>query len=84
MAIIPIRDLGSVGVITDTSPYNIPLNGFSKAFNVRFDEGRVRRAPVFRKIKDSLGFTPRFAFGVVPATGFDTVVIVSDAYVIKE
>ena len=42
------------------------------------------RAPVFRKIKDSLGFTPRFAFGVVPATGFDTVVIVSDTYVIKE
>ena len=84
MAIIPIRDLGSVGVITDTSPYNIPLNGFSKAYNVRFDEGRVRRAPVFRKVKDSLGFTPRFSFGVVPATGFDTVLIVSDAYVIKE
>lgn len=84
MAIIPIRDLGSVGVITDTSPYNIPLNGFSKAYNVRFDEGRVRRAPVFRKVKDSLGFTPRFCFGVVPSSGFDTVIIVSDAYVIKE
>ena len=76
--------MGSVGVITDTSPYNIPLNGFSKAYNVRFDEGRVKRAPVFRKVKDSLGFTPRFCFGVVPATGFDTVVILSDDYVIKE
>ena len=84
MSIIPLRDLGAVGVITDTSPYNIPLNGFSKAYNVRFDEGRVKRAPVFRKVKDSLGFTPRFAYGVVPATGFDTVVIVSDDYVIKE
>ena len=84
MSIIPLRDLGSVGVITDTSPYNIPLNGFSKAYNVRFDEGRVKRAPVFRKIKDSLGFTPRFCFGVVPATGFDTVVLLSDAFVIKE
>ena len=84
MSIIPLRDLGSVGVITDTSPYNIPLNGFSKAYNVRFDEGRVKRAPVFRKVKDSLGFTPRFCFGVVPATGFDTVILVSDAYVIKE
>ena len=84
MSIIPLRDLGAVGVITDTSPYNIPLNGFSKAYNVRFDEGRVRRAPVFRKIKDSLGFSPRFVYGVVPASGFDTVVIVSDDYVIKE
>ena len=83
-SIIPIRDLGSVGVITDTSPYNIPLNGFNKAYNIRFDEGRVKRAPVFRKIKDSLGITPRFAYGVVPASGFDTVVIISDDYVIKE
>jgi len=84
MAIIPVRDLGSVGTITDTSPYNIPLNGFNHAFNVRFDEGSVSRAPVFRKVKDSLGFTPRFTFGIVPATGFDTVVVVSDAYAIHE
>ena len=84
MAIIPVRDLGSVGTITDTSPYNIPLNGFNRAFNVRFDEGSVSRAPVFRKVKDSLGFTPRFTFGIVPATGFDTVVMVSDAYAIHE
>ena len=61
MAIIPVRDLGSVGVITDVASYNLPINGFSTAINVRFDEGKVRRAPVFRKVKDSLGFTPRHA-----------------------
>ena len=53
MAILPVRDLGSVGVITDIAPYNIPLSGFSTGINVRFDEGKVRRAPIFRTVKDA-------------------------------
>ena len=84
MSILPVRDLGSVGVITDTASYNIPINAFSTGINVRFDEGKVRRAPIFRKVQDSLGFTPRHAFGIVPATGYDTVVMVSDDYAIHE
>ena len=83
MAIIPVRDLGSAGVITDTAPYNIPINAFSTGINVRFDEGKVRRAPIFRKVKDSLGFTPRHSFGIVTC-GYDTVVMVSDDYAIHE
>ena len=83
MAILPVRDLGSVGVITDIAPYNIPLSGFSTGINVRFDEGKVRRAPIFRTVKASLGFTPRHA-GVVPATGYDSVIMVSDDYSIRE
>ncbi|MDB2513539.1 hypothetical protein N9Y31_03390 [Alphaproteobacteria bacterium] len=84
MAIIPLRDLGGAGVITDVAPYNLPTTGFDKAFNVRFDEGRVSRAPVFRKIKDSLGFTPRFVYGIVPASGFDTVLMLSDDWQLQE
>jgi hypothetical protein len=84
MAILPIRDLGSAGVVTDVSGYNIPLNAFSTAINVRFDEGKVSRSPIFRNIKDNLGFSPRFVYGVVPANGFDTVVMTSDAWDINE
>ena len=84
MAILPIRDLGSTGTITDVSPYNIPINAFNAAFNVRFDEGRVSRAPIFRNIKDTLGFSPRFAYGIVPSVGFDTVLVISDAWGIRE
>ena len=84
MAILPIRDLGAVGVITDTSPYNIPINSFSTAINVRFDEGKATRSAIFRNIKDNLGFSPRFAYGIVPASGFDTVLAVSDTYQINE
>ena len=84
MANFPIRDLGSIGAITDISPYNLPINGFSEAINVRFDEGKVRRSPIFREIKGSLGFTPRFTYGIVPSTGYDSVIMISDAWAIKE
>ena len=84
MAILPVRDLGRTGAITDLSPYNLPLSGFSRAVNVRFDEGKVRRSPVFRTALSSLGFSPRFTFGIVPSSGFDTTLVISDALVIKE
>jgi len=80
----PIRDLGQVGVVTDVSPYNLPVNGFSSGFNVRFDEGKVRRSPIFRTVKASLGFTPRFSFGVINSSAFDTVLMLSDAWSIRE
>ena len=46
MAIVSVRDFGSVGVITDLAPYNVPISGFTTAMNGRFDEGKVRRAPI--------------------------------------
>ena len=81
---LPIRNLGSTGVLTDPNPYNLPITGFTSGNNVRFDEGKVRRSPVFRTVKNSLGFDPRAAFGVVPDSGFDTVLMVSDDYQIRE
>jgi len=86
MARLPqIRDVGAIGVITDIRPASLPLNAFSRAKNVRFDEGKVSRAPVFRKVKDSLGFNPRFTYGI-PGTyggGFASIVMVSDTYQFK-
>ena len=81
---LPIRNLGQTGVITDTNPYNLPITGFTKAVNVRFDDGSVKRSPVFRTAKDSMGFDPRGAFGVTPSSGFDSVLVVSDEYEIYE
>jgi hypothetical protein len=50
MANLPVRDLGGIGVITDANPYDLPANAFSDARNVFFDDGRVSRAPVFKKL----------------------------------
>ena len=80
-----MRNLSGVGIATDPNPYNLPINGFTSGKNVRFDEGKVKRAPVFRKVKDSLGFNPRGAFGVVGSSAsFDTIILATDDYVIHE
>lgn len=50
MANLPLRKLGSVGVITDASPYDLPGNAFSAANNVIFAEDRIQRAPVFKQL----------------------------------
>ena len=85
MKLPQIRDVGDIGVVTDIRPASLPLNGFSRAKNVRFDEGKVARSPVFRKIKDSLGFNPRFTYGIqgVYGGGFASIVMVSDTYQFK-
>ena len=86
MARMPqIRDVGAIGVVTDIRPASLPLNGFSRAKNVRFDEGRVARSPVFRKVKDSLGFNPRYTYGLQGeyGGGFASIVMVSDTYEFK-
>ena len=84
MSIIPVRDLGTVGLITDLPGYSLPINGFTRADNVIFDEGQIRRAPIFRKVQDSLGFAPRFCIGITPSIGYDQLITVSDSWVIKE
>ena len=81
---LPIRDLGSVGVITDVDPFNLPISAFTRAKNVRFDQGNVRRSPGFRDITDVTGFTPVFTHGLYNANGYDTVVIVSNDFDVHE
>ena len=41
---LPIRNLGGAGVNTDVDPFNLPQNAFSRANNVRFDEGSIKRS----------------------------------------
>jgi hypothetical protein len=48
-----MRDLGSVGVVTDVDPYDLPTPAFSFAKNVRFEDGKIQRGPVFRKVADT-------------------------------
>ena len=47
MTNLPIRGLGSVGAITDIDPYSLPINAYTRAKNVRFNEGKVTRAPIY-------------------------------------
>lgn len=54
MATLPIRQLGGVGIVTDTNPYDLPINAFSDGNNVIFDEGRIARSPVFKQLYSAI------------------------------
>ena len=54
MATRPLRGLGSVGVITDANPYDLPPNALSDCNNVVFDEGRIQRAPIFKSLFNAI------------------------------
>ena len=81
--ILPLRQLSNVGVVTDQSPSSLPPTAFTRAKNVRFDEGGVVRGPVFRRVKDITN-APRHVFGIEAASGYNTVLLVSDAFQLQE
>ena len=82
---LPIRDLGAVGVITDTDPFNLPFNAFTRAKNVRFVNNSVEHSPIFRDVLD-VGTTdnPEFVHGLFTQDGYDTTLVVTDTFKILE
>jgi len=88
MANIPLRDLGSVGVVTDVAPFNLPPNAFSRANNVRFSSGEVSRSPIFRTIQAVTNFaalmTPHHLFALKSSGGYDTLFYVNSRFEIIE
>jgi hypothetical protein len=81
---LPIRGLGSVGVVTDVDPYNLPINAFTRAKNVRFSDGNVSKGPILRGVSSAVSWTPAFSYGLIAQTGYDTVLVVDNTFDIYE
>jgi len=81
---LPIRGLGVTGVVTDVEPFNLPINAFDRALNVRFADGAISRSPVFRTLLSSVSFVPVLAHGIFSSTGYDSVLLVSDQFKLHE
>lgn len=63
MPLVRLRDLASNGIVTDQDPYSLPVGAFSSGVNVRFRNGKISPAPVFRAVKQPLAEAdPRYAF----------------------
>ena len=50
MTIVPVRDIGKLGVNTDWSPVDLPITAFTMGKNVRFTNNRIQRGPVFNTV----------------------------------
>lgn len=79
MGNLPIRGLGTAGVITDVAPYNLPTTAFSRAKNVRFNNGSVSAGPVFRPLHNDMNFEAKLLFAApdFTNTGHDYLVVVN-------
>lgn len=77
MSNIPVRNLGGVGIISDLNAYDLPPNAFSAGCNVRFTNGNVTRAPVFKSVRDLTDSTRTFGhiFSITDNTGGSEAVI---------
>jgi hypothetical protein len=73
MAILPIRQLGDLGIIKDIDPFDLPANAFSSGVNVRFSNGSIQRGPVCRTVV-SLDTDASFVDGLTPLSGLDYIV----------
>jgi len=63
MPTIPIRQLGKIGVITDVNAVDLPPEAVSSARNVRFSNGNITNAHVWREaIASPSGTTPVLLF----------------------
>ena len=56
--LIPIEQMGTVGMLTDIPPYQIPPAGWSGGSNVRFDDVSVRKSLGFQEVMSGLTFPP--------------------------
>jgi hypothetical protein len=72
MTIFPVRDVAKFGVITDQDPYDLPTEAWSLGVNVRFQNRKVTRGPVWRAVQQPLSeSSPRFVCGNTFNTGQD-------------
>lgn len=73
MPILPIRNLGQIGVVKDVNSYDLPPNGISRGVNIRFDDGKIKRSNVFRGVLNTTLSTPAFTFTYEVANAFDKI-----------
>jgi hypothetical protein len=58
-----LRNLDKFGVLADPDPFDLPLGAWSMAVNVRFEDGKITSAPVWRAVASPLLDTsPRYVY----------------------
>jgi hypothetical protein len=70
-----IRNLAKFGVIADVEAYSLPTEAWSYGGNVRFRDGAVVSAPVFRSIVELAEAQPYFVGSHLPSDGVSSVFI---------
>ena len=78
MAIFPLRRLGDIGILADPNPYDLPPNALSQGNNLRFNDGKISRSPVFKTVLNTTASSPSFLFTYLQAGQVDKVGIANN------
>ena len=60
MSLVPIDNVGQVGIIRDTPPYNIPPNAWSEGNNIRFLDNGVKKCSGYEEVMATCPFAPYY------------------------
>jgi hypothetical protein len=60
MALVPIENLGQIGIIKDTPPYNLPPNAWSDGNNVRLLDNGVKKVAGYQEVFATCPFAPYY------------------------
>ena len=69
MALIPVENLGQLGIIQDIPPYNLPPNAWSDGNNVRFLDNSVKKVAGYAAVLATVPFAPYFIQSYLSAGG---------------
>ena len=60
MPLVPFENVGSVGIIKDTPPYNLPQGAWSDGNNVRFLDNGVKKIAGYKEVMATCPFAPYY------------------------
>ena len=60
MPLVPIENLGQIGIIKDTPPYNLPPNAWSDGNNVRLLDNGVKKVAGYQEVFATCPFAPYY------------------------
>jgi hypothetical protein len=69
MANFPVRDMGGLGIISDIHPYDLPPNALSSGVNIRFENQKISRGPVMRRVAEFDTHEPAYMFAIPEIAG---------------
>ena len=58
MALIPIDQVGQVGIVKETSPWQLPPNVWSDGNNIKTDEGSIKKTPGYAEVMKTCPAAP--------------------------
>jgi hypothetical protein len=69
MPLVPIENLGQIGIIKDTPPYNLPPNAWSDGNNVRLLDNGVKKVAGYQEVMATCPFAPYYIHPYLTADG---------------